>query len=82
MACFITKQVGLELPNFASKPMEERWRVVHVASSQRSRRGEAKYDRFDGIGCGAVEVRPKYHLFDVIFLVAQWGILVFCFHYK
>jgi hypothetical protein len=34
--------------------------VVHVESSQRSRGCEAKGGRFDGVGCGAVEVEPNY----------------------
>jgi hypothetical protein len=45
--------------------------VVHVASSRRSHGGEAKDCRFDGIGCGAVEVRPNYPSLDVIFLLAH-----------
>jgi hypothetical protein len=56
--------------------------VVHVASSRRSRRSEAKDGPFDGVGCGAVEVRPNYHSLDVIFLLVHRGILVFCFRYK
>jgi hypothetical protein len=31
--------------------------MVHVASSWRSRGCEAIDDRFDGVGCGALEVR-------------------------
>jgi hypothetical protein len=53
--------------------------VVHVASSQRSRECEAKDGRFDGVRCGAVEVRPNYPSLDVIFLLAHRGILVFSF---
>jgi hypothetical protein len=56
--------------------------VVLVPSLQRSRRSEAKDGRFDGVVCGAVEVRPNYPLLDVIFLFSHRGILVFCFHYK
>jgi hypothetical protein len=36
--------------------------VVQVASSWRSRRSEAGDGRFDVVGCGAVEVGPKYPL--------------------
>jgi hypothetical protein len=53
--------------------------VVHVASSWRSKGCEAKDGRFDGVGCGAVEVRPNYPALDVIFLLAHRGILVFSF---
>jgi hypothetical protein len=45
--------------------------VVHVASSQRSRGSEAKVGRFDGVGCGTMEVRPNYPSLDVIFLLAH-----------
>jgi hypothetical protein len=40
--CFTWKQVGLGFSNFASKLVEERWWVVHVASSRRSRGSKAK----------------------------------------
>jgi hypothetical protein len=40
--------------------------MVHVASSRRLRRSEAKDDRFDGIGCGVVEVGPNYPLLVII----------------
>jgi hypothetical protein len=33
--------------------------VVHVASSRMSCGSEAKDSRFDGIGCGVVEVGPN-----------------------
>jgi hypothetical protein len=53
--------------------------VVHVASSWRSCRSEAKDGRFDDIGCGAVEVGPNYPSLDAIFLLVHMGILVFWF---
>jgi hypothetical protein len=53
--------------------------VVHVASSRRSHGSEAKDDRFDGVGCDAVEVRSNYPSLDVIFILAYRGILVFYF---
>jgi hypothetical protein len=56
--------------------------VVHVASSQRSRGIEVKDGWFDGVRCGAVEVRANYPSLDVIFLLVHMVILVFCFHYK
>jgi hypothetical protein len=36
-----------------------------------------KDGRFDGIGCGAVEVGQNYPSLVVIFLLAYMGILVF-----
>jgi hypothetical protein len=39
--CFGVKQVGLRFPSFASKLAEERWHMVHVASSQRPRGRES-----------------------------------------
>jgi hypothetical protein len=81
-ACFITKQVGLGFPSFASKLVKERRLVVHVASSWKSCVSEAKDDQFDGVGCSAVEVRPNYPSWVVIFLLAHKGILVFYFRYK
>jgi hypothetical protein len=73
VAYFITKKVRLEFPSFASKLMKERRRVVHMASSQRSRGSEAKDDRFDGVGCGAVKVGPNYPSLDVIFPFSPHG---------
>jgi hypothetical protein len=56
--------------------------MAHMTSSHRSYGSEANDGRFDGIGCGIVEVRPNYPSLDVIFFLAYMGILVFCFHYK
>jgi hypothetical protein len=56
--------------------------VVHMASLQRPCGSEAKDNRFNGIGCGAVEVGSNYSLLDVISFLAHRGILVFCFCYK
>jgi hypothetical protein len=53
--------------------------VVHVASSQRSCGSKAKDDRFDGIGCDAVDVGPNYHSLVVIFLLPHRDTLVFWF---
>jgi hypothetical protein len=50
-----------------------------MVSSRRSRGGEAKDGRFDGVGCGVVEVEPNYPSSDVIFLLAHRRILVFYF---
>jgi hypothetical protein len=62
VACFVVKQVRLRLASVASKLAEERRRVVHMASLRRSHGSEAKDGRFDGVGCGAVEIRPNYPL--------------------
>jgi hypothetical protein len=53
-----------------------------VVASWRLRKNEAKDDRFDGVGCGAVKVGSNYHSLDVIFLLDHRDILVFCFSYK
>jgi hypothetical protein len=82
VTCFVVKQVRLGFSSFALKLVEERQRVVHVASSWRSCGSEAKDSRFDGVGCNVVQVEPNYTSLDVIFFLAHRGILVFCFHYK
>jgi hypothetical protein len=56
--------------------------VMHMASSWRSHRSETKDGRFNGVGCDAVDVEPKYPSFDVSFLLAHRGIIVFYFCYK
>jgi hypothetical protein len=38
-----------------------------------------KNGRFDGVGCGAVEVGPNYPSLVVVFLLTHRGILVFWF---
>jgi hypothetical protein len=50
-----------------------------VALLRRSRGCEAKDGRLDGVGCGAVEVRPNYPSLDIIFPLAHKGILAFSF---
>jgi hypothetical protein len=52
-------------------------RMVHVSSSWRSCGSEVKDGRFDGVGCGAVEVEPNYPSLNVIFLLAHSDVLVF-----
>jgi hypothetical protein len=76
------KQVRLGFSSFASKLVEERWQVVHVASSRMLCGSESKEGRFDGVGYSAVEVEPNYPLLDIIFILAHRVILFFCFHYK
>jgi hypothetical protein len=51
--------------------------MVHVASLWRSHRSEGKASRFDGIGCGVVEIGPNYPLLDIILFLVHMGILVF-----
>jgi hypothetical protein len=71
------KHVGLEFSSFASKLTKERRQVMHVASSWRSRGSEAENGRFDGVGCGVVEIKSKYPSLTVISFLACRGILVF-----
>jgi hypothetical protein len=77
MACFTWKQLGLGFSSFATKLVEERRQVVHVASSQRSRESEAGDDRFDSVECDAVEVEPKYPSLTVILFLIHRNILAF-----
>jgi hypothetical protein len=51
--------------------------VVHVASSWRLYQSEAKDGQFDGVRCGAAQVRPNYPYFIIVFFLAHRGILVF-----
>jgi hypothetical protein len=53
--------------------------VVHMTSSWRSHGREAKYGQFDGVECGAMEVRPNYPSLDVNLLLAHRDILVLWF---
>jgi hypothetical protein len=76
-ACFPWKQDGLWFPSFASKLVMERRRVLHVASSWRSRGSEAEDGPSDSVGGGTVEVRQKYPSLGVISFSAHRGILVF-----
>jgi hypothetical protein len=52
--CFAWKQVGLGFSNLASRLVEERLRVVHVASSWRSCVVEAEVRHVDVMG----SIRP------------------------
>jgi hypothetical protein len=51
--------------------------TIERAPSWRSRGSEVKDGRFDGVGCGTVEVGPNYHSLDEILLLVHRGILVF-----
>jgi hypothetical protein len=53
--------------------------VVHVVSSRRLHRSEAKDGRFDCIGCGASQIGQNYPYFVIVFFLAYRGILVFWF---
>jgi hypothetical protein len=77
VTCFITKQVGLEFFSFTSKLMEERRRMMYVASSQRSCISEAKDGRFDDVRCDAMKIRPNYYLLIIILFSAYMSILIF-----
>jgi hypothetical protein len=57
----------------ASKLVEERRRVVHVASSRRSREDEIKDGRVDAMGC----IGPFYPYFIVFIVLGPRVILVF-----
>jgi hypothetical protein len=67
MAYFVTKQVEIGVSCFASKLAKERRRMMHVASSWRSRGSEPKDSRFDSVECDVAKVGPNYHSLSVIF---------------
>jgi hypothetical protein len=52
--------------------------MVYVTSSLRSRVTEEDDGRSDGVRCGTVEVRQKYHSLAVISFSSRRDILVFC----
>jgi hypothetical protein len=58
---------------FDSKMAEEQRRVVHVASSRRSRKDEAEDGRVDAMGC----IRLFYPYFAIFIVLGPRGILVF-----
>jgi hypothetical protein len=72
-ACFAWKQFGLGFPSLASRLVEARWWVVHVAPSQRLHRVQVEDGWVDAIGC----VGPCYPCFAVFFLLSHRGIVVF-----
>jgi hypothetical protein len=52
--------------------------MVHVTSSRRLRRREAKDGRSDGVECDAVQIRRKYHSLGVVFyILSHRSILIF-----
>jgi hypothetical protein len=72
VACFTWKQVELGFPSLASRLVEARRRVVHVAPSLRLRQSQVKDGRVDATGC----IRPCYPYFVVFILLGSRGILV------
>jgi hypothetical protein len=58
---------------FASKLAEERWQVVHVASSWRSREDEVEDGWVDVMGC----IGLFYPNFTIFVVLGPRGILVF-----
>jgi hypothetical protein len=79
-ACFAWMQVRLGFFSLALVLVEVQGvGVVHMASSRRSCRSEAKDGRFDGVGCGIAQVRPNYPYFIIVLFLAHRGILVFWF---
>jgi hypothetical protein len=76
-ACFTWKQVGQGFPSLASRLVETRRRVVHVAPSRRLRE-QVEDGRVDVMGC----VGPCYPCFAIFLVLGPRGIvvfLVFCF---
>jgi hypothetical protein len=71
-ACFTWKQVWLGFSTMASRLAEARWRVVHVALSQRLHRSQVEDKHVDVMGC----VRPYYHCFAIFILLDPRGIVV------
>jgi hypothetical protein len=61
VACFTWKQVRVGFPSLASRLVEARRWVVHVAPSQRWCEDQVKDGRVDATGC----VRPCYPYFTV-----------------
>jgi hypothetical protein len=80
-ACFALKQVRLGFSSLASRLVEARWSVVHVAPSRRLRRGQVEEGRVDAMGC----VGTCYPFFTVFILLGPRGIVViysFAWAYK
>jgi hypothetical protein len=74
VASSVWKQVRLGFPSLASRLVEARLRVVHMASSRRSCRVEEAEDEWvDAMGC----VGPFYLNIVVFIVFGLKGILVF-----
>jgi hypothetical protein len=72
-ACFAWKQVALEFPSLASRLVEARRRVVHVAPSRRLRRDQVENGRVNTTDC----VRLCYPYFIIFYVLGPRGIVVF-----
>jgi hypothetical protein len=67
------KATQASVSQFASKLVEARRRVVHVAPSQRSRKNQVEDGWVDAIGC----VRLLYLKIVIFYVLGPRGILVF-----
>jgi hypothetical protein len=76
VACFSCKQVTLGFLSLASRLMQVQQRVVHVASSWRLRRVEAKDGQVDAMGC----VRTFYSKIIVFYVLDHMDNLAFNFY--
>jgi hypothetical protein len=72
-ACFAWKQVTLGFLSLASRLVEVRRWVVHVAPSQRLRRDQVEDGRVGAMGC----IIPCYPYFTIFCVLGPRGILVF-----
>jgi hypothetical protein len=71
-AYFTCKQGRLGFPSLASRLVEARQWVVHVAPSRRLRRSQVEHGRVDAMGY----VGPCYPCFAVFFLLGLRDIIV------
>jgi hypothetical protein len=72
-ACFTWKQVILGFPSLASRLVEARRWVVHVALSRRLRRDQVEDRHVDTTDC----VEPCYSYFVVFYVLSPKSIVVF-----
>jgi hypothetical protein len=72
-AYFTWKQVALGFPSLASRLMEARWWVVHVAPSRRLRRDQVEDGRVNATGC----IGPYYPCFAIFHVLGPRDIIVF-----
>jgi hypothetical protein len=71
--CFTGKQVALRFPSLASRLVEARWRVVHVAQSWSLHRYQVEDGRIDT----TCYVGPYYPYFTIFYVLDSRGIVVF-----
>jgi hypothetical protein len=72
VACLMCKQVWLGFSSLASRLAEARWRVVHVAPSQRLRQIQIEDGRINAMGC----IGPCYLCFAIFILLGSRDIVV------